>query len=275
MIKSNYLVGLLCLLVAVLLGLSTVLVNAMNLKQWTDRGQQAGYMLVYNAVINPPSLKNQLNNESIIVTEDSQNVGDYLLGDGAYPFVTLKHVDYYSYIMKQINSHSAIQYEPVYNGRLFRWAYLKPQLKEEIFSFNVNQMQSVPDEVLHRWLSHINNIFCIGYDNFSAWHDKTALFKKNLLQEKARRQMLVNAYQVKSSSAILNKALHIQKLSVPDAEMCQLTCDKDKRCHGFNYIEPTRVGRAKCIYYETARIQDVQPCSVCQAYIKADDFNQS
>lgn len=141
-----------------------------------------------NALFHPPNIKNQLNPNSIIIIEDSQRglqhttVNAYKLGDSFYPFEN-------EITFQACSELYFLKPDKIYGGLLFKWAYLMPSLKEEIYPFKIENMRTVPDLILKNWIQHSHHIFCLGYDREGNWHDYTPLFKKNLLKEKIRRTL--------------------------------------------------------------------------------------
>ena len=133
-----------------------------------------------NAILEPPDLKNKFTAHSVLIVEDSKPYGWFTFGDAFYLFKTEKELAKYQngYFYKA--NH-------FYNGTLFRWAYLMPELKEQVHPFKIDKMQMVADDVIYKWLENFNDIFCVGYDEQSHWHDLTDRFKANLLKEKNLR----------------------------------------------------------------------------------------
>jgi hypothetical protein len=239
-------VGVVC---AGLIGLTTVLVTAENIQLIQHEKRGFALLLDRNAVLHPPAIQNQLNTDSVVVVADSTVHNDYLLGDSTYPYVWLGQYD----LMRKEKISASFEYPYVYGGTLFRWAYLKPNLKEQLYPFAVDKMGEIPDnEVIYNWLQHFNNIFCLGYDNAGVWHDQTAEFKANLLLEQARRHLLVNAYQYKPASILAGKQLFAVKTPLPDSGICRMICDKHKNCKGFTYenVTATAISATLCKFYE-------------------------
>jgi hypothetical protein len=158
----------------------------------------------------------------------------------------------------------------VYNGRLFRMAYLLPNLQEEVYPFQIANMQRVPDIILRNWLKHAADIFCVGYDKEGVWHDRTVDFRQKIASEKIRRHLQINPYLLQASMALSGKPAHVTPLLYPDVEQCQSTCDHLAQCKGFTYIErkDALYTAAKCFFYNNFAAT-TQPCKTCTAYIKA------
>ena len=168
--------------------------------------------------------------------------------------------------------YSFLQFQPTYNGTLFKWAYLIPSLKEDVVAFTVEQMDTdhISNQFIYNWLQHVNNIFCLGYDKQAHWHDRTALFKKNLLIEKKRRHLIVNAYQMLPATGIKGNVNSTKDLSFPDYQLCQYTCDQDKQCKGFTYINATfpQAVLWRCQFYNFIIPAKQSFCADCIGFIK-------
>ncbi|HSW71142.1 MAG TPA: hypothetical protein VLH77_04100, partial [Gammaproteobacteria bacterium] len=160
------------------------------------------------------------------------------------------------------------QQQPVYNGTLFKWAYLMPELREEVYPFEVNHLQEVPDLVLYDWLQHADNIFCVGYDANAQWHDRSVLFRKNLALEKRRRGMVVNNYESLPATTFEGQAAMAIKLALPLPQLCQMACDQNKHCQGFTYLNKENTQPSKCLFYNAIGKRDKLFCASCEAYVK-------
>lgn len=274
LIGSKLLANVFCFFLALGIGLTAIEVNQMNI-QYISRAQ--GYPLAVgrNAVLNPPNLKGKLNADSVLVVEDSRIHDAYLLGASIYPY-------YFSFKLNSPNLDANeeeygeakktmfIQQQPVYNGTLFRWAYLMPQLREEVYPFSVDHMQDVPDLILYNWLQHEDNIFCLGYDERATWHDRSELFKKNLKLEQARRQLAVNHYDSLPATAFEGRVMNKLTLPYPAPQLCQLACDQQEQCKGFTYLylEKEHGTINECLFYDSFAETDKTFCAACEGYVK-------
>lgn len=255
---------------AVLIGLTTITVNKANIQYLLQTPEGFAYQLNRNAVLNPPNIKSLLNADSLLVVEDSLHLGDYALGNGGFPFYLIDGFNYSDFQKKQSNHF--LKYQVRYNGTLFRWAYLMPNLQEELSPFQIDNMKMLPDEAIYSWLIHDKNIFCVGYDKEGAWYDRTELFKKKLLAEQKRRNLQVSQYRSLVKTAMLGKRLYVKLLPVPDDQLCQFQCDQDSRCKGFLYMDAGNVDKfqPRCDFYRSFDVKTSQPCSACAVHIKAN-----
>jgi hypothetical protein len=194
--------------------------------------------------MNPPHLPASFNQNSLLVVEDSaKEHSDYELGDSVYPYLYLRDIDFH----RVIPGKSVYQYPYVYGGTLFRWAYLMPDLKEQVFPFQVEQLQEMTDlEILHNWLQHFDTIFCVGYDAKGNWHDRTAEFKRNLMREKIRRHLVVNTYREIPDSRLEGELFQRVNLPIPDSGLCRFFCDKTAGCRGFTYLNKKEQPHSQC-----------------------------
>ena len=168
-------------LTAVMIGLSTISVNQANI-DFAEKKYGFDLALARNALLNPPDIKNKLNANSVIVIEDNTFNHGYILGN-LYPLNLLYTIGTYDiHAMEATQSRSYFKFQSTYAGTYFRYAYLMPDLKEEVVPFNMNEMSKVPDIVFYKWLAHFDNIFCLGYDAAGNWHDRTAQFKEKVTQ---------------------------------------------------------------------------------------------
>jgi hypothetical protein len=258
-------------MLALILALGTYQIDQLNLRKIAD--MPAGYALKlnYNAVMHAPAIKSQLNADSILVVQDHLNMGDYYFGDSVYPALTLTSVDNFNFdtlIPGQQNMFWRAQ--PKYNGTLFRWAYLLPELQEEVVPFTDTDLRLITDAMLGEWLRHINNIFSVAFDQGGNWFDNTARFKQSILAEQKRRHLTVNNYHALTLTAIHNKYAAYQRLPYADAELCKTVCDHDHVCKAFTYVHLTRDGRtyAQCFYYNK-HTDNRKHCQICTGYIKS------
>lgn len=207
-----------------------------------------GISLNRNAILSPPDIKHQLNKDSILVVEDSKLHNDYFLGNAAYPFLLFfTNQDYDKFQLRQKNFYQ--QFDPVYSGNLFRYAYLMPTLKEELYPFQIEFMDDIPNEILYNWLRQLNNIFCLGYDASGNWHDKTLAFKAGLAKQQAKRHLAIHAYQIARNFP--EKITFIKSLPFPDKQLCEYACDQDKTCKGFlfRHVVIQNHHDTKCYFY--------------------------
>lgn len=263
-------------LITIALGLSALLVNLSNINYLlTEKGLELS--LRYNALMHPPQIQSELNAESVIVVEDSILRDPYRLGNSAYPY------PFPIPLLRKQSGASAdldtflrlqklffIKYDFQYNGSLFKWAYLLPDLQEEEYPFTVAEMEIVPDSVLHSWLQHYDNIFCLGYDGQGSWHDRTQSFKKKLLEEKKRRGLVANQYELLPATAMSGSVFSSKSLPLPDNHLCQVECDQNKSCQGFVYESSDFLNhaRATCQFFNYLSLNENQFCASCIGFIK-------
>ncbi len=252
-------------IVALALGLMTITVMNANIQFIKQTKAFFALQLDRNAVLHPPAIKSQLNADSVLVVEDSSVHSDYHLGDSIYPVELYGSVD----IHRLLPVRGFYEFPFVYGGTLFRWAYLMPALQEQVYPFQVEQMQTVSDTILYLWLQHDKNIFCLGYDKKAEWVDRTTAFKKNLLLEKIRRHLTVNRYYTTPASVSNNANVIAKMKTVVNVESCEFVCDKTQQCKGFIY-EPKLNGLfASCYFYGIERKEGVnKACQSCHNFIK-------
>lgn len=262
--KSIYLVGL---IFSILIGLNTIAVNNANLQHLVSRN---GFSLAVgrNAVFHPPAIKNKLNADTIVLVADSILRDSYALGNSHYPLFLGDELDFDA--LQKMQAFSFLRYQAIYNGYLFKWAYLMPELQEEVYPFDVNKLGPVPDAVIHNWLQHYSNIVCLGYDRQANWHDQTAEFKKNLLLEQAKRLLVVHQYELRAAAAINGNVLYTRKLGLPDYQICQYECDQNVQCKGFTYEKAQYQYHSvmKCQFYDSLSQEKEKFCATCIGFIK-------
>lgn len=233
----------LILFIAGLIAIIGMTVNVENLIKYNlEPKGLLGLTLNGSAVFFPPDIKNKLNDESILVVEDSILHNDYFLGNSIYPtFLYFSRQEYLSLV--EFEKRFYFRFHPVYGGNLFKYVFLLPHLKEQLIPFQAEHMDDIPNELIYSWLIHNNNIFCVGYDAGGNWHDKTETFKTELARQQARRHLVIHHYtSIPPASLSLNHE-HTKELSVPDMELCQFACDQNKNCKGFIYRD------AKCHFH--------------------------
>lgn len=275
-IKNRGLVDKLGIVLALCLGLTTIWVDRSNIAYISAK---QGYELAlgHNAVFSPPNLGLGLNDESIIVVEDSQLHDSYLLGASIYPYAqTLLSKPNLganeARRAEEIQNSLLLKQQPLYNGSLFRWAYLRPALQEEVYPFQVEHMDKVPTIILYNWLQHYKNIFCLGYDQNANWQDRTVLFKKNLLLEKKKRHLVLHNYEMAPAIALEGRLINELSLAFPDYQFCQLACDQDKQCKGFTYLAASSSTQFlnKCYFYEELSFLKENFCPSCLGFYKKE-----
>lgn len=255
------------LLLAVLIGLNTIAVNRVNLAHVEARTGFA-LTLARNAVLHPPLLKEKLSSATVLLVEDSFLHDSYALGNSNYPLFLKPGLDYDA--LEKAQAFSFLKYQPIYNGYLFKWAYLQPGLQEEVYPFEVNHLNRVPDAVLHNWLQHYDDLVCLGYDRQGQWLDRTAELKRNLLREKAKRFLLVHPYEPFAAEVLSGKLMYTKVLGLPDHQLCQYECDQNVRCKGFTY-ENARYqyhSTVKCQFYEKVAVGKGKFCATCIGFVK-------
>jgi hypothetical protein len=262
------------LFLALLIGLTTLLVDFTNLRYISER---EGYALTvgHNAVFAAPPLSS-LQNDSVLVVEDSVVQDSYLLGASIYPYA---HTESNKPQFKEnkeaewlLQEGLLLKQQPIYNGSLFRWAYLKPGLQEEVYPFQIGHMDKVPSVVLYNWLRENKKIVCLGYDEQGLWHDKTPIFKQKLLEEQRRRRLELHNYDLMPGMAVEGNLVHSLTLSFPAPEFCQLECDQNSQCTGFTYFNTTyqTATVSKCYFYEGTLSQSQKFCPNCLGFYKID-----
>jgi hypothetical protein len=253
---------------AIVIGVSTLLVNQVNYKFLEKYPEMFSYKLSRNAIKHPPLISQPLTSDTLVIVEDSSIPhSEYLLGDSVYPYVYLGALDPH-FIVKHPGSYV---YPYVYGSTLFRWAYLKPGLKEQIYPFQVGHMDKIVDEeIIYNWLQHYDNIVCLGHDLQGNWHDKTQAFKQNLLIEQSHRHLLVHSYHALPAVALSGKAFFAEKFALPDSMMCKQYCDKNTACAGFTYVNSVANKHivTACKYF-TKVAGNKTFCPQCTGFIKA------
>lgn len=220
-----------CIVFALLIAYAGVGVNFENIiKYYLEPNGFLGISLNRNAILSPPDIK--LNNDSVLVVEDSRLHNDYFMGNAAYPILLFIDRQHYDAFAAQQNNFF-VKFHHTYSGNLFRYAYLMPQLKEELYPFQIEAMDDIPNEIIYNWLQHFNHIFCVGYDAGAAWYDKTTAFKAALLKQQARRKLVVRNYH--DVKALPGKIVYARALPFPDVQLCQFACDQDAHCAGITY----------------------------------------
>lgn len=269
--------------VATVLLILMMAVDTINLNRDHFTKTTPSFMLTRNAILNPPKLQDKLNAESVLVVEESTRFRNFLFAQDGTSIekgkIFLKENSYYigdSFFpfAEQATWTKATQgyfLKPgyIYNGTVFRWAYLMPLLKEEVYPFRVEKMEKVPDDIIYNWLQHYDNIYAVGYDEQANWHDITSIFKKNLSKEKIRRHFIVNQYTVLSKKYVNGNDLSAIKLPIPNPQLCQLICDKNPRCHGFVLMMMPLVENLYICQFEEKIVEaHTNPCPLCVSYIK-------
>ena len=218
-----------------------------------------------NAVFHPPALKDRLNADSVLLIEDSTIHSPYFLGDAIYPIEPFQNgID----IQRMLPGKPFYHFPVTYGGTLFRYAYLLPDLHEELYPFQVNHMEKIPNITLYHWLQHLNNIFCVGYDKKGDWYDKTQTFKTNLVREQERRHLSVNSYQSEPVRVVDVNSTATVRLPFAEAYYyCQYRCDTNANCKGFTYV-PNRNGATMCYFDGSKTKRNLQACLNCETYSK-------
>ncbi len=257
------------LLLAVLIGLNTFVVNQVNLAHVKAR---AGFALTLarNAVLHPPQLKEKLTAATVLLVEDSFLHDSYALGNSNYPLFLKPGLDYGA--LEKAQAYSFLKYQPIYNGYLFKWAYLRPGLQEEVYPFEVKHLNRVPDAVIYNWLQYEQDLVCLGYDREGRWLDRTAEFKRNLLREKVKRFLHVHPYQPFAAELLSGKVLYTKVLGLPDHRLCQYECDQNVRCKGFTYehAQYQYQSAMKCQFYEKVATGKGKFCATCIGFVKGE-----
>ncbi|OGT63756.1 MAG: hypothetical protein A3E85_02850 [Gammaproteobacteria bacterium RIFCSPHIGHO2_12_FULL_45_12] len=231
----HWLIPSTCIGTALAIAMTTLPMNQQNIQKYVS--QEDGFLgmaLNRNAVQHPPDIKQKLNSDSLIVVEDSRLHNDYFLGNSAYPLLLfLDKADYLTFKKRQ--QHYMMRFDLTYSGTLFRYAYNMPSLHEEVYPFNLEAMNEIPNEIIYNWLKHANNIFCLGYDEKGNWHDKTMAFKQQLSNLQAKRHLTVKNYRPAGRHAQASHLLFSSTLNVPDQQLCEFTCDQSAACQRFIY----------------------------------------
>lgn len=254
-------------LLAFFIGLTTHTVNQSNLAR-VEAHSSFALQLARNAVLHPPPLREKLTATTLLVVEDSLLHDSYALGNGAYPLFLKPGLDFDG--LQRAQAFSFLKYQLFYNGYLFRWAYLQPDLQEELYPFAVSHLNTVPDAVLHHWLQRYDDLLCVGYNATGQWQDRTAALKYHLLQEKTRRLLLVHAYAPHAAQLLNGTLLYTKRLSFPDPHICQYECDQNIHCQGFTYENARYADHStvKCQFYESLAQGKESFCPTCIGFIK-------
>lgn len=251
------------------IGITAYGVNQKNVQRYSlDQDLNFKLTLNRNAILNPPSIKRQLNANSVLVEVDSMGES-YMFGAGFYPLQGVSNSDFA--LVKKGNHLVFLKIQSNFNGTLFRWSYLMPSLREELYPFQIDEMKNVPDEIIYDWLQSFNNIFCIGYDEKANWIDNTANFKQQLLKERLRRNIKVHDYATVRTRAYGGGNVYkVKSLDYSDVKICKYICSQDKQCLGFNYINSEMKGLElhQCHFMNRINIAEIKLCSVCEAYRK-------
>lgn len=247
-------------------------VNQVNIAKYSHLPEPdvLGLQLNKTAVFAPPAVKSRLTSHSIILVEDSFVHSDYLLGNSAYPFFLFLTNGEYAGLERRQQAY-LMKFHHTYSGDLFRYAYLMPNLREENYPFDINQMAEVPNEVIYRWLKNTADILCFGYDKNANWYDKTASFNQHLTKEVSERKLNQYTYLTRPATQFNQTTQFMRELTYPDETLCQYTCDQDKQCQGFVFQDKSESGRhlLRCQYFSTAYQAGGQPCEGCQVYQKS------
>jgi hypothetical protein len=268
-IKIHYAI---CISLALLLAATTYPIDRANIDFLFRTQLGFASKLLHNALSHPPDIKHKLNPESILVVQDSLNIGDYLLGDSAYPvevFAGNNAKFNFDTLFPDQQRNVLWRWQPVFNGTIFRWAYLLPGLQEEVVPFNDNDMSLVTDSILLSWIRHSDNIVCLAYDKNGFWFDNTNVFKKDIILEQQRRFLTAFSYLDSPKTASQSPATSVVRLPYGDPGMCQTMCDKNRSCNGFTYTK-VKLGYftlAKCIFYNKLVANQI-PCDVCTTFMK-------
>lgn len=260
----------LCFLTVVLNIFLTLYVNEINIKKYDEvEDGKIGLAVNRNAIFHPPYIKHHLTPHSLIVVEDSMIHNDYLMGNGAYPFLLFLGNNDYDKIQEK-QSRFFLKFDAKYSGTLFRYAYLMPSLKEQLYPFKVEEMSSVPNEIIYNWLKHDKDIFCLGYDALGNWHDKTAFFKQQLMKEKAERKIIIKNYSSTHTVFKPKTYLYTELLPYPDEKLCEYRCDQNKICSGFiyQYTQVHQHSLMQCYFYKIAEFSKNESCADCIWYKK-------
>ncbi len=258
-----------CLIFATLIVLLGMISHFENIiKYYLEPKGFLGFSLNYNAIVSPPDIKHKLNEDSIVVVEDSQLNNDYFLGNSAYPYLLFfSNKDYDQFQLKLKGYYQQFHY--LYSSNLFRYAYQMPYLKEELYPFVIALMDNIPNEILYNWLKHRNNIFCLGYDNAGKWMDKTIDFKAGITHQQTRRGLIVNAYRLSKTAFYPQEISGNKILAIPDEQLCQFACDQDTQCKGFvfQHVVKNNHHDMQC-YFMRSAMMSARKCDECGYYAK-------
>ena len=213
LLKKTTWINATCAIIAIFIGLTAIIVNKANTMRYVLMpNEYFALQVTRNAVLYPPAIQKQLNDDSVIIVEDSSFLGDFRLGNSAYPFFIFSNFNFDKFELLQ--QWNYLKIKPNYNGTLFRWAYLMPSLHEELYPFEVKHMNTVSNEIIYLWLQNYHNIFCVGYDKQAHWHDRTMTFKTNLLKEKQLRHLSVHAYSDLPAIALSGDIIRIKNMPI-------------------------------------------------------------
>ncbi|HVY53820.1 MAG TPA: hypothetical protein VHA13_04810, partial [Gammaproteobacteria bacterium] len=267
LINNKNIINLLFFAITAILSAATIFVNQSNIAK-IMQSEGFAFQLLHNAITQPPNIKDQLNQSSVLVVEDSILHSNYVLGSAGYTFSSLGNFDFDG--LKHLQNFSVIKFEPIYNGTLFKWAYLMPDLQEELYPFKISQMNKVPDVILYNWLQHSDNIFCLGYDESSKWIDKTAAFKKKLFAEKKRRFLTVHQYMPIAATVLKGATVYTKNIPYPDPQLCQWECDQNAQCKGFTYQYDDHYSKStiRCQFYDKLTQNNQKFCATCISFVK-------
>jgi hypothetical protein len=267
-------------LASILVGLQAVEINQSNIRYWVAQDGLA-LALRRNAILHPPKLPTDFSEGGIILVEDSILQDAYRLGNSAYPYpypIPLlrkqKNASSDQVSFSKLQESFFIKYDPVYNGSLFKWAYLRPDLQEEEYPFRIEEMEKVPLDIIHSWLQHYHTIFCVGYDVSGQWRDRTQLFKKKLMAEKKRRALQVNHYDLLPATIMVGSIFESQALPLADYHLCQAHCDESSRCQGFVYENSDfqKPAVARCQFFDYLSQNESRFCATCIGFIKTKEI---
>lgn len=251
--------------VALIIALFTFKVDAVNVLRYkvSPMAKKEDILqLIRNAVLYPPLDKNKINAETVLIVEDSTLNNAYALGNSRYPLANT-----FDYLSRQ--QWLFMRSDLFYNGTLFRYAYLMPELKEEVYPFQIAHMDRVPSEMIHHWLQHEETILCFGYDANANWHDRTAAFKKALAKEQQKRNLEVYPYHFFPAIELEGKVIEVKDLVSPDPHTCQYLCDQNVICRGFTFNSSDINNRLirQCAFY-SAIVSHELFCASCTGFIK-------
>lgn len=267
-ITNNKALTFLLIALSLLIAATTIPMNNANLQAY-EKMKKINFLLALNrnAIEHPPLIKDKLDAKSLIVVEDSSLHSDYAIGNAAYPFLIVLNDQTFP-VFNTMQPFYFMKFHPNYSSNLFRWAYLMPQLKEELYPFIISKMNEVPNEIIYNWLKHYPNIFCIGYDDNASWSNRTNNFKHQLLIEKYKRSLIVNTYSAKTKAAFSGKIYQRKILIIPDPKLCEYTCDQDKSCKGFTYRNIGFNQRPLCELHTSLNAIKFIPCTYCISFKK-------
>jgi hypothetical protein len=254
----------------------TLQTDQLNIQKYAElKNGPLALALNRNAVFNPPDLKAKLNNQSLLVVEDSIMQNDYMIGNAAFPFLLVVQQGDYDAIAIEQQAYM-MKFDYAYSGTLFRYAYAIPSLKEEVYPFKIENMNDVPNEIIYTWLQQGNNIFAVGYDKKGNWYDKTAQFRHYLDAIQKNRQLVFNQYQMYMDQSITGNSSYSKPILFPDKQLCSYTCDQDKQCVGFNLTDRVKLEHhtIQCEFYRGNRKIKLTNAEYGNAYIKERVLSQ-